>query len=224
LPRSESGEAGVRLGGEYVEIEKLREEFRQRGSGLTSLVVRLLQGTSREQEEALYAIQRALRGAVRSVLRKHWFRDDRSIDDVWVRVLVRVQKRADRFDPKLSAFATWVINQAKFAALDYRREQAGEWRQERRSLELPRQRPHEWDDEYEPLGDDEKTCLRRAKGKLSGTQRRLLEMRYEEGLSYDEIRERTGITTSTDNLRVNTHRATKKLRELYEAELGRHNR
>ena len=211
----------VRLGGHVVGVAQLQDALKERDSDLVRSVVQLLQGDSSQQEEALYAVQRALRGTVRAWLRRDWFKDDASIEDVWIRTLARISARTASFDPSRSAFATWVFNQAKYAALDYRRELAAELRVEQRDRALRPEPAVEWDDEREPITDREKDCLRRAKRKLSDTERRLLELRYEEERSYAEILEETGLNTSVSNLRVNVFRAARKLKGLYEGELQR---
>lgn len=80
----------VRLGGHVVGVAQLQDALKERDSDLVRSVVQLLQGDSSQQEEALYAVQRALRGTVRAWLRRDWFKDDASIEDVWIRTLARI--------------------------------------------------------------------------------------------------------------------------------------
>jgi RNA polymerase sigma-70 factor, ECF subfamily len=200
-----------RLFSEGELVDSLRSKQRHE----TDLVIAQLKEDLRvgaSDSDALYAISRAFRPAVRGWLRNQWFRDDpATVDEVWNDTLLRIYSRINAFDPTKSKFTTWIVNQARFAALDALRRQPSQpaTGTTEAAIEIT----------AEPLTDRERAALRQSWRHLTRTERQILHLRIVLHLTYAEIAGDLGGELPEAHVRVYCARALKRLRRFYEKEM-----
>ncbi len=133
----------------------------------------------------------------------------RDVDDLAQDVFISVYRRIRELrDP--AAFGGWIATIARNRATDY-------LRQSREQVELPDEMPG-----GEPIYAETFAVLEAVR-QLPEAYRETLLMRLVEGMSGNEIAERSGLTPAS--VRVNLHRGMKMLRErLGPAEAGHHER
>jgi RNA polymerase sigma factor (sigma-70 family) len=199
-----------------------------------------------EDSLGVLLLSKAFRGKVLGWLEHHWFPDDPGMaEEAWNDTLVRVWTRINSYDEGKSAFRTWVWNKARYAALDLRksasrtretpyagdeeaelrrRAESGESRpSDRLAKELIEEAERGFDGsgESEPLSGDEARALRRALGRLTKEEQRLLYLRYVLGYRNVEIAREglAGRELPEEHVRVYVNRAAKRLCRFYEEEL-----
>ena len=127
-------------------------------------------------------------------------------EDAWHRALYRIWERIETYDAARSKFRTWVCRMAQ-------------WQSPRRRVsdaltyaagpEVPDRPAHEEGDGITP---EQQERLGRALSRLTEGQRDLLEMRFRDGLSYDEIIERLDREVTVEAVRIAVHRIVLRLR------------
>jgi RNA polymerase sigma factor (sigma-70 family) len=117
-------------------------------------------------------------------------RNDDGAQEVFADWLQRVLSRTPSFDPSRSAFRTWLYQQAKYAAADWRRKEARppELLDLESATTSTADRGADMSDQpSDVLTSSEKGALRRAFRRLRPAQRELLWWRYVEGWTPTEI-------------------------------------
>jgi RNA polymerase sigma factor (sigma-70 family) len=209
-------QATIRLGGKVFDEYEFVERMKKRDPGALALVVGELRTERAMQPKfgvGLYVVSRAFRPLVIGYLLRDWFRDDpESADEAWNEALWRIHTRIEEYDPQRSGLVTWIINQARYAAMDAkRRVRAGAPVHERLVV---------WDDEVAPLTSEEKRALDRARARLTDLENRLLTLRVVEGRTNNEIaRDFFDDAYSDLQVRVYVHRAIKRLATFFDEEL-----
>jgi RNA polymerase sigma factor (sigma-70 family) len=209
-------ERRVVIEGRVLTEGALVDALRSKERTETRLIVEQLKEDLRvgaRDSDALYVISRAFRPAVRGWLRQRWFRNDAStVDEVWNDTLLRIYSRINSYDPTKSEFATWILNQARYGALDtLRRQPKGRY--------VPFG-PTSTEVVIEPLTQREREALRRAWRHLTRTERQLVHLRLVLNLSYAEIAADLGGELPEAHVRVYAARALKRLRQFYDQEMS----
>jgi RNA polymerase sigma factor (sigma-70 family) len=182
------------------------------------LVAQLKQDRNDGSSGALSLVSEAFAGRLLSYLRGSFGGNESLATEVLNETLERVFTRIDAYSAERSAFRTWIFEQAKYAALDYRRREhqqgAVSSAEAIAALEGLDEPPEE------PLTPAESRALQRAFRGLTPTQRNLMWLRYVEGKSPTEI-SRSGVVPGIpeEHVRVYINRAALKLAKRYREEL-----
>jgi len=206
----------VAVGGRSVDELEFIRQLRAHNEEATRLLVRQIKddhSASRTDSVGLHLLSRSFRPVVLGYLGRDWFPyDAATAQEVWNDTLFRTYSRIESYDPTRSRFLTWVVNQARYAALDARRHQT---RREARIYEVPATT-----DDVTPLSRVEQRALRRARKRLSPLEARLLQLRVvEECAPRDIATQHFGGDLSAEQVRVYTFRAISRLRKHFEDEL-----
>jgi RNA polymerase sigma factor (sigma-70 family) len=212
----------IQVGGEFVQEASFLEALVTKEPDATRrLVAQIKTDHERRDKSApgLVLFSKAFRGKLLGYLRHEWFPGDSgTVEEAWNDTLYRVWSRIDEFDASKSAFLTWATNQARYAALDLRRQ---------RSREAGEELVEEVEEEETPEKDwaeriSERDALRRAFRRLSEAERRLLWLRHVEEYKNVEIAREglAGRELPEEHVRVYVNRAAQRLRKLYEEELA----
>lgn len=184
-----------------------------------ALVAQIREDAARGSEDALglMLFSEAFRGRILGWLQHRRFPADPSAaEEVWNETLLRVWRRAPEYEENRSAFLTWAMNQAKWAAQDYVRRVP-----KRQEFVLsPGADVTSDESEPEPLTVQESQALQRAFTRLNDTQQLLVRARFIAELPYAVIaRDVLGGKQSEANVRVYVNRAMIALRRSYDEEL-----
>lgn len=210
----------VRVAGYLVDEVELRHALASGDGTWSERVVRQIREDRRQgavMSPALVVLCSALRPYVLARVRRAGLYSATTIDDAWADTLVRVYERIDQFDPARASLKWWVALQAVWAASDLARKWDGavpvgeRVQQERASAEA--------DPAVRLLDDADAQAMRRAFGRLSARDQKLVFMRTLFGCRHAEIAAHpvaAGLNEAT--VRVYVNRATKRLRRLYEQE------
>jgi len=206
---------GSQLAGEDDFIARLQ---RSDEASERLLVAQIKTDRATRASDGLVLASKAYRGPVIGLLTKQFAGQLDAATEVWNDTLERIYDRIDTYEPSRSKFKTWVFNQARYAAMDYRRRQAG----------LPRPVADLGDEiedasslHAEPLTDRESRALRSALRRLTPLQRSLVWNRYVRHMTPFEIaREGLSGEIPEDHVKVYVARALTKLRTNYLEELG----
>lgn len=153
-----------------------------------------------EDAPGLVLFSEAFRGRILGWLQHRRFpADPTAAEEVWNETLLRVWRRATEYDEGRSAFLTWAMNQARWAASDYGRRVP-----KRQEFVLsPGADVTSEEGEREPLTEQESQALERAFARLKDTQQLLVRARFIAELPHGEIaRDVLGGKQSEANVRV----------------------
>jgi RNA polymerase sigma-70 factor (ECF subfamily) len=119
-------------------------------------------------------------------------RDGAMAEDLVQETFLRVWNRAQSFDGRQGALGPWLLAIARNRAIDHVRSASA--RMQRNAFELD---AHEHpslfvDMERDVVNSDHARLIRKAIGKLSENQQKVIELAYYEGLSQSEMAERMG--------------------------------
>ena len=129
--------------------------------------------------------------------------DGGEAEEVLQEVFLFVWRSAASFDPVRGHVLTWLLIVTRSRAIDRLRTRRGGSRPEVRSLEDVAEMPASGEDvEGNTAGRQWATICRSAVGQLPDDQRRALELAYFEGLTHQEIAERTSTPLGTVKTRV----------------------
>ncbi|NJL29709.1 MAG: sigma-70 family RNA polymerase sigma factor [Thermoanaerobaculia bacterium] len=141
-------------------------------------------------------------------------RDPASAEDVTQEAFVKVYRHLHRYDPRWR-LASWLFKIAHNTAIDHLRRR----HPETVPLELPDAEgegswerfhaPEEEGPEEQAASAELGAAVEQALGDLRGQYREILELRFKQGLSYEEIAEVLGLALGT--VKVQIHRARKQL-------------
>lgn len=170
---------------------------------------RLLAGLRERDPDALAEIHRdygpAVLGFLRGVLR-----DPVAAEDVHQDVFLDVWRKGSSFDPERGSLVTWIMLIARSRALD----------ELRRRVPEPRDPQAARDEPEDPRASTDALLgrwrLAALLARLPAQERRVLRMRFDEGLSQSEIAERLGMPLGTVKTRMAT--ALARLRDEVERE------
>jgi RNA polymerase sigma-70 factor (ECF subfamily) len=154
---------------------------------------RLAAGLRARDARALEAVHAEYGASVFGFL-LHRLRDRAAAEDVFQQVLTEVWRRGGEYDPRRASMLTWVLTIARSRAID----------------ELRRRRPEPMDPQTlpEPATDPPDDRLLDAwrmshlLGLLPAEERRVLELRFYEGLSQTEIAASTAVPLGTIKTRM----------------------
>jgi RNA polymerase sigma-70 factor (ECF subfamily) len=140
-------------------------------------------------------------------------------EEVLQEVFLFAWRAASSYDPSRGNVLTWLLIATRSRAIDRVRSRKSASRPELRSLEDIGEGPAAKDDvEGASAGREWETICRGAVGELPEDQRRALELAYFEGLTQQEIADRTGTPLGTVKTRVRL--GLMKLRERLRPYLG----
>src|SRR5262249_45434643 len=123
------------------------------------------------------------------------------------------------FDRRKSSFRTWVYNQARYSALDRKRALLRERRASWQTVSTTETgHDHALDS---VISRSETQAVKRAFGRLTETQRRLLWLTAVEGYKPVELAQQGFVDLPADHVRVYVNRAAAKFKEFYAEELNR---
>ncbi len=129
--------------------------------------------------------------------------DGGEAEEVLQEVFLFVWKSAGSFDPARGHALTWLLIVTRSRAIDRLRARRGVSRPEVRSLEDLAEEPASGDDvEARSAGRQWETLCRSAVRELPADQRHALELAYFDGLTHQEIAERTSTPLGTVKTRV----------------------
>jgi len=129
--------------------------------------------------------------------------DSGEAEEVLQEVFLFVWRSAASFDPARGSALTWLLIVTRSRAIDRLRTRRGGSRPEVRSLEDLAEPPASEDDvEANTTGRQWETLCRSAVRELPEDQRRALELAYFDGLTHQEIAERTATPLGTVKTRV----------------------
>ena len=152
-------------------------------------------------------------------------------EEAWNDTLFRLYRGIEEYDSTRSRFRTWVVNQARYAAMDLRRKLVRRGKHETLSGDLwsdlagdvPSRLPVAVDPDGvipEPLTVPETRALRQAMSALNETQRKLLWYRFVMEFDHVEIARRRLVDVAEEEyVRVDVNRAARRLAELFHAEM-----
>jgi RNA polymerase sigma factor (sigma-70 family) len=237
------------VGGAYVEeLEFILALHKGELEATRRLVAQIKEDVAGGGKDSLglRLLAKAFRGRVLGWLERRWFPDDPELaKEAWNDTLWRVWSRINSYDERRSRILTWVMNQARYAALDLiksasrkheipyagdedaemsTRGESGESRPSdllaKRLIEEARRLDESG--ESEPLTGDEVRALRRALRRLKKEEQRILYLHYVLGYRYVEIARENlvGRVLPEEHVRVYGNRAAKRLGRFYEEELA----
>jgi RNA polymerase sigma-70 factor (ECF subfamily) len=184
-----------------------------------ALVAQIREDAARGGEHApgLVLFSEAFRGRILGWLKHGRFpADPGAAEEVWNETLLRVWRKAGAYEESRSAFLTWAMNQARWAASDYRRHLP----KVQEVTLSPGDDVSAAESEPEPLTKPEREALLRAFAHLTETQQLLVRWRFIAELPHGAIaRDVLGGKQSEDNVRVYVNRAMAALRRYYDEEL-----
>jgi RNA polymerase sigma-70 factor (ECF subfamily) len=134
------------------------------------------------------------------------FQDAR--DDLAQDIALIAFRKFDTFDSSKASFATWIRGIAKFEVLNSRRKFATS--KVTFNSDTVDKLTVAYEEEEEATGNEYMKILKECLNDLDEDQRELLMLKYEGGLSSDEIAEKTGLTSV--NVRVKLNRLREKLK------------
>lgn len=199
---------GLREGNERIVQTVIAQVVRDREAGVS-------------HSQLLELICDEFRPRILGFLRRRYFAsgDEETLEEVWNDTLQRAYYQLEKFDPRRSAFETWLTNQAKYVAQE--RFRAAE--RERKALSRAEpERRGPVDPFAVVVGDSIRGAMQRAYSQLSEQDQKLLFLRHVLGCPHVEIgRRRLAGEVPADQVRVYVSRATERLARLYETELHR---
>lgn len=156
-----------------------------------------------------YAAQDRLRGYVFSATR-----DYHATEDILQEVAIAVATQASSFDPERPA-QPWFIGIARNQLLRWFREQGG--RGLAVSIDVLEGCLPEYAAFSEPALSSRQVALKRCLGRLPGGQRRIIRLRYEDGLNCNQIASR--VNRSIQSIYATLKRVKRALKECIEARI-----
>ena len=215
----------LRLMGVTFTHEEFRSQCVSGDNDLEKLIVSQImadQNNGAAHSEGLMALDLAWSLSVKRFLARDLLRNQPdAIDEVWNATLLKIYERISGFDPERSRFKTWVYNHARYAALN----ECRRLHKEKRLKKHIESQPTDvvtYPLEPSLLTRRETSAVKRALTKLSDTERKLIELRLIEGLSYDEIAGRLGDVVKREHLRIVTGRAIARFAKFAKRELERY--
>lgn len=142
----------------------------------------------------------------------HILRDPAEAEEALQEAMVSIWKNARTYDARRSSVATWSILILRHKALDRLRSRARHQRVQER-VEAEGEPPgQEAGTDEQVLGAERRQQVRAALAQLPAEQRGVLEMAFFQGLTHEEIHERTGQPLGTVKARI--RRGLLRLRDL----------
>jgi len=128
--------------------------------------------------------------------------DAGSAEDVVQDALLRIWRRADRYEPARGAARPWLLRLVRNAAIDHVRARGTRGRAEEEATAEPGEltTPERPDEAFARLESGRR--VRAALEELPAEQRRVIEIAYFEGLSHSEIAAREGTPLGTVKTRI----------------------
>jgi RNA polymerase sigma factor (sigma-70 family) len=211
-------DAKIVVGGRRVPEGQFLEALRNNDDEATRLIVQQIkQDVAVGDSHGLTLVSRAYFGSIRPFLLRKLDGDDEGASEAWNDTLMRIYTRIDEFDRHKSSFRTWIYNQAGYSALDRNRALLRE-RRAPQALSTEASRDPALDS---VLTGPEVRAVRRAFGRLTETQRRLLWLTAIEGYKPAELAQQGFVDLPADHVRVYVNRAAAKFKEFYTEELNR---
>jgi RNA polymerase sigma factor (sigma-70 family) len=211
----------IRVAGAEVDESVFLKQVQESEEQSTSLLVDQIREDAAAGGEValgLVLLSRAFRSLVLAYLGHGVLKGQHELAlEAWNDTLYRVYTRIGSYDSRRSSFRTWVVNQARYAALSLLRREARERAVPQHPLpEVAATEP----DLPEPLTQREQQAFRRAWGRLTDTERKLLEWRFIHGLRHVEIaRKQLSAGLPEEYVRIYVNRSARRLRDFFKEEL-----
>ena len=171
----------------------------------------LLACLQKGQGDALAVLFDRYQKLVLSIARKI-VHDPGEAEDITQTVFLDIYRAVAQFDPSKGSTKVWLMQYAYHRAINRRQHLQGREFYKNTELEEVDARPVELRAAFGLSSPETKELVRKSMAALSKEQRSIIEMASYEGLSMQEIAERTG--TSFANVRHHYYRGLRKLRSL----------
>ena len=217
-PASGSLEAGLHgiweVAGELVDIRDFLVRLRGGDEAAEKLIVEQIRHDKDQGQPDGWGLV-VLTAAYTPIARTHLTRtlawvpwDER--EDAWHRALYQIWERIETYDAARSKFRTWVCRMAQWQSP---RPRISDALTHAAGSEVPEHAAHEESDGISP---EQQERLGRALSRLTEAQRDLLEMRFRDGLTYEEIVDRLDREVSREAVRIAVHRIMSRLRREFD--------
>ncbi len=190
------------------------------------LLVAVLQSntsTDKEKQKAFEQIYSRHQRQIAFFFGKN-IKDSETAEDLKMVTFEKVHMNIDKYDSSQSVFSTWLYKIAHNVLIDHKRKDkfevlsidslASKTSDEHEGMEF-QINGHTMTPEQEMVRDQISEAVNKAIGSIKNEKvRRLMQYRFIDGLSFEEIAEREGVDASCSTLRVNAMRGQKILQEL----------